>query len=933
MSIRIRRATSVAAVGVLIGAALVGTNPATASTAAGGLVEVTYSGYNDAATTHRLSAMPEKNLSEVTSADMPSIVVDPSVKYQTWEGFGGSLEDATVYNLNRLSTANRDAALNDLFDPVSGNGFSLMRVPIGCSDFCRDAPNYWTYDDNGGVADPLLENFSVQRDIDNGLIEMLGDITAINPTTRFYASMWSPPAWMKTNSSLVGPEEWGACDQEDAPRVHHGVSTGSNVDYYPILADYYVRYIEAYEELGVPIYAVTLQNEPDISMPYPSTCFTPAQLADFAVELGSAFSSAGIDALIWGLDGNEQGTFPYSDALLGDPAVVDYVDGLGWHNYGGTAVWQPTAVIGAYAGKTAHVTEISNGAARLIEYFRNAVSSYSYWVTMYEFSPGPSPSFWGDKPRDPATDPDFYSPSIVSFLDGDPTNYQLNGWYYSFGQFSRYIQTGAHRIDSSEIVSDTVSNVAFENPDGTIVIIATNRGNSPYNSALTNPAPATVRFVTPSGEFRDTLPGDTIATYVVTPTTGAEASVVAASASAAREGNAAFQAIDGDSATFWTTGANQAAGQAFTLDLGDVRTVDQLTLTHGTLSGDFAAAYELKASTDGVTWGSPVASGSGTRDITNITFDKVNARYLQVSLTTGAPRWWSVAEATAYDSTTGLLDGSSMSAVASATNGAEVADRALDGTATSRWSSGEAQQPGQNFTIDLGDSRLVTAIELDSGSWVGDEPRGWEVQASDDGVSWGPVLASGLGSPGATRIAIAPSPAQYWRITQTGTAANNFWTIAEARVYGTSAELPAIEDVPLDRAGWSATASNAGPTGAGEALDGLLDTRWASGAAQSGNEWFQVDLGAVETFSAVQLNAAGPPDWADQLARTYRGDFARGYEVYVSSGDSWTLVASGAGDSAADFIRFPEQTARYINVHQTGTSAYWWGIAEFYAYE
>lgn len=1051
-------ATALAAVALT--APVTSAAPATST----GQVEVTYSGYNDATTTHRLSQQPAKTLQPVGDGAEPAITVDPSVAYQTWEGFGGSLEDTTVYNLNRLSPSNRDAALTDLFDPVTGNGFSLMRLPIGCADFCRDQPDYWTYADNDGAPDPGLSTFSVQRDVDNGLIDMLHDIMEINPGVKFYSSMWSPPAWMKTNGSIIGPDEYAACHREDAPRVHHGASTGSAVDYYPVLADYYVRYLKAYQELGVPIYAVTLQNEPDISMPYPTTCFSPAQLADFAVELGDAFDEAGLTTKIWGLDANEADTFHYADPLLGDPAVAQHVDGLGWHNYGGTAVWQPTAVEGMHPGVTAHVTEISNGATRLIEYFRNQVASYSYWVTMYEFDPGPGPSFWSDKPRDPETDPDFYTPSVVSFADGGYDDYQLNGWYYSFGQFSRYVQTGAQRIDSSGTVAGTVSNVAFRNPDGTIVVVAANRGSSRFNSDLTDAGPATFRIVTPSGEFTDTLPGDTVATYVITPTTGDPVAATAAEASESRPGYGPEQAVDGDTRSLWTSGTDQATGDSLTIDLGDTRRVDRLALNHGTLGDDHPRAFEVQASVDGTGWSTAVPSAVGTSGLTTVGFDAVEARYLRVVLTDDAARWWSVAEATAYDSSTGLLPLESVTASAFAdAGGADVPAAAVDGNARTRWSSGTAQAPGQTFTLDLGTSRAVSALELDTGPNPGDHPRRWELRASTDGSDWTPVLASGTGEPATTRIDVDPVTARYLQVTQTGAATNSWWSIAEARVTGPGASTaldrddwsltassgatsldamvdgdpstrwttgtaqaagqeltvdmaervpttgvvldatgstpdrprsfaidvsldgatwrtvaereghtasvpvswPATEarfvrvrltgssaqwwsvhelDVhtvapsagpgaPLDRSGWSAEASSTGSGQAGDVLDGLQETRWTSAGAQDGADWFQVDLGTTESFSAIQLNAAGPPDWTDQVDRTYRGDFAREYEVYVSNGDGWELVASGVGRSSADVIRFPEQTARYLNVQATGSSAHAWGVAELLVYE
>ncbi len=1052
--IRLLTVAMVATSALVAGSAVAGVaTTAVASTGAGGKVEVTYSGYNEAAATYRLSPQTPKTLTAVSDgqASLPTIALDPSITYQSWDGFGGSLEDTSVYNLSQLSSENRASALSALFDPSSGNGFNLMRLPIGCADFCRDAPAYWTYDDNGGAADPELVNFSIQKDVDNGLIAMLQQILAINPQAKFYSSMWSPPAWMKTTNSIIGPASGGICPTDGTePRVHHGASTGSSVDYYPVLAQYYVKYIQAYRAQGIPIYAVTLQNEPNITMPYPATCFSPTQLAEFAVVLKAAFTAAGIGTKIWGLDDNENNSFPYADALLSNASANAAVDGLGWHNYAGTQVWQPSAVEALYPAKTSHVTEITNGADRLVEYFRHNVSSYSYWVTQYQFMPGPGPGYWQNSS---STNSDFYTPSVVSFGSGGTSTYQLNAWYYSFGQFSRSIQPGAVRIDSTDRLSGNITNVAFQNPDGTIVTVVVNRIPTSTNSAVQNTPAASVRVVTPDGQFTDTIPGDTVATYVYTPTTGASVSTAGATAaaSAARTGYSAAQAIDGSGATVWTTGTDEVAGQTFTVDLGAATTFDQLSLHAGSLTSDSPAGYQVQVSNDGTSWGSAVATGSGTAALTNITFALQTARYVRVTQTGSASHWWSIASLSLYDSTRGLLPVVGTTVTGSPSSASDTAARAIDGIQSTRWSTGTAQVAGQTFTIDLGSARSVNALELDNAASAGDHPRGYSVATSTNGTTWSSPVAVGSGSSPTTKIAFPSTTARYLRITLTSSAPANYWSIAELRAYnlspvvlnrtgwaatastgtgagnvldgssstrfttgtaqaaGQSLQLDlgqsiqttgidldatsspgdyarsytaavsldgtkwttvaqgsgqaadvraqwlardaryvritlsaaatswwsvgelnvwgvattAAAGTPLSRSGWSAVASASG-TGspASAAFDGLLDTRWSDGTAQAGGEWFQLDLGSTQSFSRVQLIAAGGLDNAD-------GDYPRGYELYLPDGAGWKLVAAGTASTNVVTITVPPQSARYLNIHQTGSdAAHWWSIAE-----
>ena len=255
----------------------------TVHAASGTKVEVVYSSYNDTDTNNQLTHQTDLTMADMdNTSTAATIVVDPSITYQQWDGFGGSLEDDTIWELGRLSSSDKEDVLNDLFNPATGNNYTLMRLSIGACDFSPDydssiSPDkgYWTYDDNDGNADSNLTNFSIQRDIDDGVIETLLEVLEINPDVRFFASMWSPPAWMKTNGTLVN---------------------GGHVQsqYYSALANYYVKYIQAYEDEGIPIYAVTLQNEPAISVGYPSTIWSVDEYVSFAQVLGAAFESNNI---------------------------------------------------------------------------------------------------------------------------------------------------------------------------------------------------------------------------------------------------------------------------------------------------------------------------------------------------------------------------------------------------------------------------------------------------------------------------------------------------------------------------------------------------------------------------------------------------------------------------------------------------------------
>jgi O-glycosyl hydrolase len=926
-----------------------------ASTGAGGAVSVTYTSYNVDEGSYRLSPQADLSLAPVSNSSTMTINVDPSVPYQIYQGWGSSLEDTTIYHLGRLSAGNRETALQALVSQANGGNLNLWRTTIGCADFCRTAKTtgYWTYADNGGVPDPTLASFSINRDVSDGKIAIMQRMLQINPNVRFYASMWSPPAWMKTTNSITGPAGvFGHCASDGTePRVQHGSTgphhTGSPNDYYPVLADYYVKYLQAYAALGIPIYAVTLQNEPDIQMPYPTTCFTPGQMQDFAKVLDQKLTAAGLTTLVWGMDANLTGdTFAYTDALLGDTATNPTVDGIAFHNYDNTNMWQPNVVAAQYPGKTQHMTEITQGANKLIEFFRGGVSSYSGWATMFEYTMcdavddstsalvlcNAGPSWWMDRRVNPA-DPDADTPSLISPRAGDPTQYDLNGWYYIWGQFSRYLQLGAQRIDSTDRMG-TISNVAFKNPDGSVVVVVANRPDATgladsnparYNTTVLSTAAAPIRIATPDGQFTDTIPGDTIATYVFTPTTGNSVSKAGwvASATNTHDAYSPAQAIDGNPRTRWMSGTDQASGQSFTIDLGVTRTFDQISLNQIEFPNDSPGSYTVQTSTNGSTWSGTVSTGSGTSSFTNISFATTTARYVRINLTAGAAKWWSIGEVSVYDSQSGLLPRNGGAVTASVTGGGTTTGAAWDGTVGSRWTTGAAQASGQWLRIDLGAPRTFTSVSLDAGAWSGDYPRGYTVHVSNDGTSWGSAVATGAGTSHVTQIATGTRTARYIRVQLTAAAAGNWWSVGEVRVYsGTQSTTTGVAWSSLSHSGWSASAFANSAT-AGLAIDQWLNSRWQSGQAQSNNEWFEVDLGQNRTIKGVQFLQTGGPDLAG-------GDYPRGYEVYTSTdGTSWTKVAAGTGYGLVNAL-FASRTVRYINIHNTGTDAgHWWSIGMF----
>ncbi|PYU09488.1 MAG: glycosyl hydrolase, partial [Acidobacteria bacterium] len=173
-----------------------------------------------------------------------TITVNDAVRYQQIDGFGASLTDSSAWLLwNKLTEAQRKEALQMLFSPTKGIGLSILRQPMGASDF---ALTEYSYDDLPpgqpfGASDPDLKRFSIEHDRAY-ILPLLREALALNPNLKVFASPWSSPGWMKTSGSMI-----------------QGALLPSA---YPAFAKYFVQFVQQYEAAGVPIFAITMQNEP-----------------------------------------------------------------------------------------------------------------------------------------------------------------------------------------------------------------------------------------------------------------------------------------------------------------------------------------------------------------------------------------------------------------------------------------------------------------------------------------------------------------------------------------------------------------------------------------------------------------------------------------------------------------------------------------------
>ncbi|GAB3893286.1 ricin-type beta-trefoil lectin domain protein [Kibdelosporangium lantanae] len=377
------------------------------------------------------------------------ITVNPNAAYQSMVGFGASFTDAAAWNV--FNSSQRTNIMNALFNPGSGIGLSFLRQPIGSTDFSR---SFYTYDDGG--SDPSLSRFSIAHD-NSYILPLVTQARSLNPKLSIMATPWSAPAWMKNNNNLVG-----------------GSLNDSQIGVY---ADYLVKFAQAYGNAGAPIAYMSVQNEPNFSPPaYPGMKMSASQQVNIINNLAPKLRAAGLNTKILGYDHNWDDTnFPQQV----NNGAGGNVAGSAWHCYGGNPSGQ-SVVHNAQPSKDIFFTECSGtssgddastfrdslrwqGINLAIGATRNWAKSVSIWNMALDNNHGPVIGSCTNCMG-------------VATVSGGSVSY--NAEYYVLGHLSKFVQPGAVRIDSTGYGDGGIQNVAFRNPDGTIVLVALNSGGT-----------------------------------------------------------------------------------------------------------------------------------------------------------------------------------------------------------------------------------------------------------------------------------------------------------------------------------------------------------------------------------------------------------------------------------------------------------------------
>lgn len=379
--------------------------------------------------------------------------------YQEMDGFGAALTGSSAYLINQMNPEQRSTLLNDLFNAETGAGMNYLRITIGSSDFSMDM---YTYCDKEGI-----ENFAIPEIDKRDLIPVLKEILTINPNIKIMASPWSPPAWMKTSSSLNGGK--------------------LKPNQYDVFSTYFVKYVKAMAQEGIKIDALSIQNEAMFeSLAHPSMLMEWQEQSTIIRDyVGPKFRAEGITTKILLLDHNfDQYEYPIN--VLNDPQTRQYVAGTAFHGYAGT----PASIddlVAAHPDKDIWFSEQSGGGWNT-DLEADRMTTMFHYMTDYLIPcvQRGSKNFvmWNlalNTKDGPTTPGGTFCENCRGVVTIQPDySYTKELEYYLLGHFSKVCRTGAKRIDTNIAgrLPDNFSATAFLNPDGSKGIVLVNRSGN-----------------------------------------------------------------------------------------------------------------------------------------------------------------------------------------------------------------------------------------------------------------------------------------------------------------------------------------------------------------------------------------------------------------------------------------------------------------------
>jgi glucosylceramidase len=479
-----------------------------------GFVAYTTSLHND---TERLSRSEGRLEASPSASAKQHVEVNVSASFQKITGFGAAFTDAATLAYNALAPASRAALLRSYWGK-GGLDYTIGRIPIGSTDF---STRVYSYNDEQfvrpGVEDLNLTHFSVGVDESSGKLPMIRAALNRSAGLRFFGSCWAPPAWMTTGNTTLNAV---LRDQAGGP-VHKAY------------ARYLSKFVSAYRERGVEIWAITGGNEPAGNTgKWQDLKFSAAQQRDFVkLDLGPTLRAEQPGCKLMILDDQRSHLPAWADTVLGDAEAAQFVDGIGVHWY--TAV-EDTLDFFPRLQRTheSHPsvfilgTEACEGflpwsagpfpgdwdrgeryALDVLGDLNHMAVGWTDWNCVLDRSGGPN---WAENECD--------APILVdvehsaSAAAGSVASFFKQPMYYYFGHVTAFVAPGATRLAAAASASSILAGpplvaAAFLSPDGgRVVVVVMNRHGAAHETAV---------HVPPHGYINVEMAAHSIRTFVL----------------------------------------------------------------------------------------------------------------------------------------------------------------------------------------------------------------------------------------------------------------------------------------------------------------------------------------------------------------------------------------------------------------------------------
>lgn len=414
------------------------------------------------------------------------LLIDASKKQQQINGFGACFNELGWTSLSELSDKDRSDIIKELFEPDFGANFTICRMPLGANDFSR---NWYSYNE---VKDDFnMYNFSIDNDYAT-LIPFIKSAQGYNPDLKIWASPWCPPSWMKYNShyaSAYTGEDYKEAYRNGLPKEKIGYE-GTDMfimepEYLQAYALYFKKFIQAYRNEGIDIFAVMPQNEFNSAQIFPSCCWTAKGLSTFIGDyLGPVLMNEKVEIMLGTV---ERANYLLVDSVLKHPTASRYVCGVGFQWAGKGAV---ADIRKRYPDLPLYQTEQECGNGKndleglkhsweLLKYYiDNGVSVYDYWnISLLKGGI----SRWG------------WAQNSLVVVDPENKSYNYTLEYYLMKHISHFVKPGAYNLSVSGNAG--TFSLAFENPDKSIIVVIMETDGKDKNVSIMNNGDSKTFFI------------------------------------------------------------------------------------------------------------------------------------------------------------------------------------------------------------------------------------------------------------------------------------------------------------------------------------------------------------------------------------------------------------------------------------------------------